>query len=166
MDVRAERTTRSRRVFREGELVQTNVVRIGANTWNRFFLGTDERTSLTRPSDECLGQSFGCAFVAARLFPGELPEAADVLLELAHHEISAVASDIFFFWRIDRLEQTAADRIGIDQRAGSEFVVLIAIAEKKFTERNDVRVIDLRLIDVARLPPIDFGLADSIGKSK
>ena len=61
-------------------------------------------------------------------------------------------------------EQRRAGGVGFEQRPLGVFVVFVRVTEEKFSQRDNVGVIDLWLGGITVPLPIDPRLADAIGK--
>ena len=88
------------------------------------------------------------------------------MFQLPHHEIGAVAPQVFFARRILSGQQSLAGGVGFQQRPIGEFSVFVAIAKQELTQGGDVRVLQLRNGGLALLFPVDLRLANAIGETK
>src|SRR6185436_7650937 len=166
-NVRSERTAHAVGIAVVSKLVIRAIFFVVAGAVYRIFLGRHERRTFHRSTNHRFRQSFTVFGILSRRVGHVLPEAANVLFQLSHHEIRAVACEIFFLRLVQRGKQfrSAATR-RIEQRAISVFVVLIRISEDKLTERNDIAVRKLVAVDLALPFPIDGRLTDAIDKTK
>ena len=110
------------------------------------------RPACVRPTIAA-AELFRLAGISAGLPVNELPEAADILLELADNKISSVAAEIFFLRHIFGCELTRHWRNQPRAKAARCICRIVRITEEKLTERDYIAVIDLRPHRIALAPP-------------
>ena len=160
--MRAEGAADTFRISIVRELILSNLIRIWSNARDRILLNRHQRIALLRAADHRRRKLLGPCEIATGLLADELPEALNVLPQVAHHKVRSIPADVSLLRCIFRGKQPSARGIGIDQRSIGVFAVFIAIPEEKLAKRNDVAVVKLTSQHVALLLPIDFRLADTI----
>src|SRR5258708_19363740 len=78
-DMCTERTASARRILIECELILTNLIRLGPNPGNFFFLDWHQRIACSRPADERRGKFVHFPRIPPPFPADELPETPYVL---------------------------------------------------------------------------------------
>ena len=104
--------------------------------------------------------------VPTRLLVKELPKTSNILFQLPHNEIGAVAAEIFHARRIERVQQACTSCIRFQQRPIGYFSVLVTISEEELTQRHYVRVFQLSARRLPLLVPVDLRLTNAVPEVK
>src|SRR5438876_1779976 len=100
--VRAERAALTHRIFGERKLVLPDLFGVGPDAGNGLFLHRHQWIAGSRAAHERGSQLVGLRGISPGLPVDELPEASDVLPQLAHHQIRSVATNILLVRSIFR----------------------------------------------------------------
>ncbi len=152
-----------------GEAVRGEVVLRRPDPGELLLGERHERQARAGAADHGLGEPPALLGPAVRLPVEELPEAADVLMELAEHEIAAVAAEVAPLRHVLGRRQVERARImgRVEQRPVGMAAVLVAVAEHDLARRHQVGVFG-RLLVVGReqAPPVDARLAQPVGEAE
>ncbi len=99
----------------------------------------------------------------------ELPEAADVLMELPEHQVAAVAPEVAPVGRVLRRRQVERPgiRARVDQGTLGVAAVLVAVAEHDFARSDHVDILDrLLVVGIERTSPVELRLAQPVDEAE
>jgi hypothetical protein len=126
-NVRAERATQAVRIRAIGERVH---VAGSAAAFDPFVAGLDERSTVAPASHHRACDPLAHLGVAASLAVDEVPEAVDVLAQLAQDEVAAIATEVGTIGRILGARQSCPGACRIEQRPVGVAAILVRIAEQ------------------------------------
>ena len=127
-----------------------------------------QRRARPGAADHGLGQAPALVRNPVRLPVEELPEAADILMELPEHQIAAVAPEVAPVGRVLRRWQVerAAIRARVDQGTLRVAAVLVAVAEHDLARSDHVDVFGLLLVVRVERAPVELRLAQPVGEAE
>jgi hypothetical protein len=155
-NVRSDRAAKAIRVGVEVEVVKVAAAELS------------ERLAIEGAADHRDSERFAPCRVAAGPLVQPAQETGHVLLELAYHQVAAVAAEVGLSGRVFGARKQSLRLAGrIEQRAVGIAAVSIWIAEQEFAEAAQVVVFAAGLVArQAPAPPVELGLREAIGKAE
>src|SRR5438094_5128307 len=96
--MRAERAARAGGIVVVGELILLSRRRVGPG--NQLLFWRHQRITRLHPANHFRTELASLLDISSGLLMEELPKLSDILFQLAHNKIGAVAAEVFFRWGI------------------------------------------------------------------
>ncbi len=168
-DVGAERAANAGGVVLVEKTVVLVLAPVGGNAGDQLAGRWDQRRAVPAPSDHGIGQVRALLLVMTRLLVDEPPEAGDVLLQLAEHEIAAVATQVATVRGVQGRGQALGRCIEgrVEHGPLAEQPILVAIAQQHLAQGQHVAELELVApIERQLAVPIDLRLADAVREAE
>src|SRR4051794_38614157 len=130
---------------------------------DRSVATTGKRLPAHRAADHSLGELLSRCAGSGSMLLKKLPEPADVLPQIAQHQVGAVAAEIAFGRVVlGAGQQRRGARARVEQRTVGISAVFVWVAKQKFAERGNIAVFEIEFDGRCTAIPVDCGLAQAV----